>query len=75
MDSIPLEKAKLPEFGKNRTACYGKAMRMISRSRGSADIHKVSPYRWQCTCGMSLCTTQDASCRKKKDFVRVACSV
>ena len=25
MDSIPLEKAKLSEFGKNRTACYGKS--------------------------------------------------
>ena len=25
MDSIPLEKAKLPEFRKNRTACYGKS--------------------------------------------------
>ena len=24
MDSIPLEKAKLPEFGKNRTTCLGK---------------------------------------------------
>ena len=51
-----------------------KAMRMISRSRGGADIHKVSPYRWQCTCGMSLCTTQDAE-GEGKESVRVACSV
>ena len=36
MDSIPWEKAKLSEFGKNRTACYGKR-KALGLNLGHAD--------------------------------------
>jgi hypothetical protein len=38
------KKPNSPSLGKTALRAMEKAMRMISKSRGGADIHKVSPY-------------------------------